>query len=179
MTSTNFNYYEFRENKLRKNIEEEIQFFGNHSMSQAPNIKEYLEYLQTRIHGKKPQHSTNKLFFNPKFHSQREKMVLDEHCKDLDTITFKKPWNKLKEFHKIMKFKEFINELKYKKNTKKDLIMRNKNTLVEELIFGMHNKKFCKGGTEINYNSDKMKIESISCISYNKKDNFYEIEWDD
>jgi hypothetical protein len=183
MLGKNFDYYDFQKSNLIKCINDEINLYVVSGFANTPIIKEYVEYLQTRLHGKYYIQNLQSQLENPAakkmYIPKREKMVIEEHCKDLDQMTFKKPWHRLKEFHKIMKIKEFINELTYKKNTDPGLIERNKATLIEALIEGLHTKRYGKGKTEVKYNIDNMKIESISCLSFNKKDKFYEIDWDD
>lgn len=176
MTQQNFDYYGFQINKVTRSINTEMEFFRKHPYGECFLIKEYLEYLSTRINGKPPTNKASK--FVP-YNIGCEKMVLDEYCKDLDAMTFKRPWTKLKEFHKIMKIKEYIGQLPFKKKIKNKLIEKNRNYLVNEITDGLRNKKFGKNKSEITYNPETMLIDSISCISYNKKKGIYEVDWDD
>ena len=176
MTQQNFDYYGFQINKVTRNINAESEFYNEYKYSECVIIKEYLEYLSTRINGKPPTNKGSK--FVP-YNTGCEKMVLDEYCKDLDTITFKRPWTKLKEFHKIMKIKEYVSQLPFKKKIKNKLIEKNRNYLVNEISDGLRNKKFGKNKSEIMYDTVIMQIKSISCISFNKKKGIYEVDWDD
>lgn len=176
MLQQNFDYYGFQINKVTQHINSEINFFKNYQYADCLLIKDYYDYLLTRINGKQANPKTAKFV---QYNTGCEKMVLDEYCKDLDIMTFKRPWARLKEFHKIMKIKEYVNNLSYKKNTKQKIIEKNRKYLVDEICDGLKNKKFGKNKSDIIYNPDKMCIESISCISLNKKKDKYEIDWDE
>ncbi|AKI80086.1 hypothetical protein QJ850_gp613 [Acanthamoeba polyphaga mimivirus] len=92
---------------------------------------------------------------------------------------FKKPWAKLKPFHKIMKIKKYIDTLPYDKKIKENFISKNKEELIDEITKGLTEKKFgTKNKSEIIYDSDKMEITSISCVDYDKKEKLYYIDWD-
>ena len=90
-------------------------------------VKEYLGYLKGRIGMDKVETITMMHYDNLGNKCEIKKMNLDEYAKDMDVFVFKRPWNKLREFHKIMKIKEFINNLEYGKKTKEKDIIKNKN----------------------------------------------------
>jgi hypothetical protein len=176
MLQQNFDYYAFQIAKVTKDINKEIKFIKESKCLEYIPIKEYYDYLLVRINGKQP---TNKLAQYYNYDIGCERMVLDEYCKDLDVLTFKRPWTKLKEFHKIMKIKEYVNQLTFGKDTKEKTIIKNKEYLILEISDGLKNKKFGKNKSDITYDSNKMTIESISCMNYNKKKGIYKIEWDE
>ena len=103
---------------------------------------------------------------------------MDEYAKDMDIFVFKKPWNKLREFHKIMKIKQFVDALEFGHKAKEKDITKNKAYIIEEICAGLKNKKFCKNKSEVVYDQEEMKIMSISSVDYNKKTGLYEIDWD-
>ena len=176
MLQQDFDYYCFQINKVTQNINSEINFFKNYQYADCLLIKDYYDYLLTRINGKQANPKTAKFV---QYNTGCEKMVLDEYCKDLDIMTFKRPWAKLKEFHKIMKIKEYIAQLPFKKKIKNKLIEENRNYLIDEISGGLRNKKFGKNKSEITYNLETMQIDGISCIGYNKKKGIYEVDWDE
>lgn len=177
MLQQNFDYYAHITSKLTQSINAEIAFYKNNEYLECDSIKEYHDYLVSRLNGKQVQTLTMSKY-TPQ-HMVCENMILDEYCKDLDIMTFKRPWAKLKEFHKIMKIKEYVNRLPYKKKIKNKLIEKNQKFLIREISDGLRNKKFGKNKSDIIYNPEKMQIESISCVCYNKKKGKYEIDWDD
>ena len=105
-------------------------------------------------------------------------MNMDEYSKDIDIFVFKRPWNKLREIHKIMKIKEFVDEIIYKKVVKEVDIKKNKEYLKIELCKGVKEKKYTKNKNEIAYDMESMKIISIGCLILNKKKGLYNIVWD-
>jgi hypothetical protein len=71
---------------------------------------------------------------------------------------FLKPWNKLNQIHKVIKIKEFINNLQSPINLKKE----EKEKLKEDLLTLIKNKKKNK----ILYDESKGNIISISALSF-------------
>jgi uncharacterized protein (UPF0248 family) len=174
---TNFDYYAFRFDNLREKINNEIEFYKNCKYADAPVIQNYIEYLNGRI--------TNKPIFDAmiqydKMGNRREirKMNLDDYGKDIDIFIFKKPWEKLKPYHRIMKIREFINVLPYPRKITADAMNKNREHLQNEIIDGIKNKRFVKKRSNVSYNSDEMVIIGISCIVRNRKTGLYEIDWD-
>lgn len=70
-----------------------------------------------------------------------------------------KPWNKLTQTHKIIKIKEFINNLDIKNNTEKD-------KLKDELIELLKDKKV---KNKITYDELKGKLISMSALTFEKE----------
>lgn len=87
-------------------------------------------------------------------------LSIEETEKTEDDYLYKKPWNKLNSIHKIIKIKEFINS--------KDISLENKNNLISKLTFMIKNKKLMKT-SDVEYNSELMKIISIYCLSQENK----------
>lgn len=97
----------------------------------------------------------------------------------MNITTFDRPWNKLKEIHKIMKINEFVDNLEYKpKKISAEKITKNKQYLKDEIIDGLKTKKFLKNKSVIEYDQHKMSIISIDSIIYNKKTHKYEVDWE-
>jgi hypothetical protein len=97
-----------------------------------------------------------------------ENSVSNENITETDILSenidylFLKPWNKLNQIHKIIKIKEFVNNLKT--NT------IDKDNIKEILINSIKNKKKLK----LSYDDNKGKIISISNLSF--INNKYNIE---
>jgi hypothetical protein len=174
---SNFDYYNFRIQFVKKKIDEEIQFYENHEYHNFYEIKDYMQYLLQRITEKKPSNTVTQY---DKLGNKREfqKLNPEEYHKDMDKYVFTRPWKKLKEFHKIMKIKEYVNKLEYHENITSAVVYKNREYLINEIVEGLKNKKFVKNKHEIIYDMDKMEILSISCLQFNKKKKLYEIEWD-
>lgn len=172
----NFNYDTFRKKKVTEKIKREMDFFGKYSDANISAVKNYLEYLDSRIYGKQ----LKKLRIFEKFWKeapQVEKLDMDEYGKDMDILMFKKPWSKLREFHKIMKIKEFVQNLEYE--TESENIDKNKKQIVEKIIDGIRTKKFGKNKSEIIYDPEQMMVTSISCLQYSKRSGLYKVVWND
>lgn len=174
-----FDYYNFRRKKVTDKINEEIEYYENTTYAKVQPLSEYLVYLRNRIGMDRVEqtcvahyydHSGNKM--------EIQKMNMDEYAKDMDIMMFRKPWNKLKEFHKIMKIKEYINNLEYGTKAKTKNIIANKEHLKTELCNGLKAKKFGKNKAEIIYDQENMNILSIDCLVFQKKTGLYQIEWD-
>lgn len=86
--------------------------------------------------------------------------LLSETEKTEDDYLYKKQWNRLNAVHKIIKIKEFINS--------KNISIENKNSLITKLITMIKNKKLQKI-SDVEYNSELMKIISINCLSQDKQ----------
>ncbi len=97
-----------------------------------------------------------------------EKETIEENILTVDANTetdvlsentdylYMKPWTRLNQIHKIIKIKEFINNLQIL-NKEKELL---KNELIE--LIKLKSKK-----NKIIYDEEKGKIISISCLVYN------------
>lgn len=175
----NFDYYNFQIENVTKKINDEINFLSKNKYSKINPIFDYINYLKARIGIDKVENNNS---YNPRSYSNKyeiKKMNMDQYVKDLDIVMFKRPWNKLKEFHKIMKINNYIDNLEYDNHIDKNRIIKNKEFLKKELSSGLKNKKFGKNKCEINYDKDEMKIISISCLYFDKKKGIYTIRWMD
>jgi hypothetical protein len=176
---TNFDYYAFQHNFVIDSINDEINFYQEHEYSGANPINEYLTYLKGRIGADIPETATVTRYSKVGEKYEIKKMNMNEYAKDLDILVFKRPWKKMKEFHKIMKIKEYVDELKFGEKASTKAINKNKEYLKNEIIDGLKNKKFLKGKSTVEYKEKRMKIKSISSVYYNKKTGLYEIDWDE
>lgn len=179
MIESNFDYYNFRIKYVSEGIKEEINFFQNHEYSWIPPIRDYLIYLNGRINTDRPVIDHVNHYDKAGNRCEIKKMNRDEYLKDIDIITYTKPWNKLKDVHKITKIKEFISELEYEEKIKSSEITKNREYLIKSICEGLKNKKFGKNKSLIDYDQKNMIILSISCIEYNSKKGIYDIDWDD
>jgi len=173
MNPTTFDYYAFREVRIRNKINEELNLYeqGDYAdMKELPPLNQYINYLKTRV----GTNTKNKYKNNARPH---EHLSMIEYGKDLDILVYQRPWNKLKNIHKIAKIKEYINKLDYEK-VSDDIATKNKTELIEQLTEGLTTKRFVKGKSVVDYDQEAMIIIGISCVSANKK-GLYEIDWDD
>ena len=173
-----FDYYTFQTNLAIERINEEINFFEQCDYNRVPLITDHIAYLKTRLGGNKYNSLTVTSFDKEGNKREIKKMNLDEYTKDMNTISFNRPWNKLREIHKIMKITEFADALKYKNNLSATKIEKNKLYVRDGIIEGLKMKKFLKNKSVIDYDCTKMMIISISSLVYNKKRHLYEINWD-
>lgn len=162
----NFDYYNFQIKYVTEKINKEIDFYQKSEFNDVYPFDEYLIYLKNRL-GIDKEEKYNYNYGKAEF----QKMNLDEYSKDMDILVFQKPWNKLREFHKIMKIKEYIDNLVIKK--------QNKKYLKDELEKGLKEKRFTKNKSSVIYDSENMIIEEISCMIYNKKSKTYTIDWNE
>lgn len=174
--TNNFDYYEFQKKMVISKINEEIQFYEKAYYRKVNPIFTYEKYLKSRIGSDKEEYQNYRRMDGPgRF--ELKKMNMDEYGKDLDALMFKRPWNKLKEFHKVMKIKEFVDELKFGSKINQTLIDQNKKFIKDEIYIGLKNKKFNKNKSEIEYDVDNMKIISISSLEFNKNTGTYIFDW--
>lgn len=175
---TNFDYYTFRINSATEKINEEISFYEHCEFVDAETINEYITYLRSRISINKPMAISMAHYDKSGNRFEISKMNMDEYAKDMDIMMFKKPWNKLREFHKIMKIKEFIDNLSYGSKAKQSNIDKNREFLKKEICGGLKTKKFGKNKSEVIYDEENMIITSISSVDFNKKTGLYDLDWD-
>ena len=176
---TVFDYYKFRENRLIGKITTEIVFIEkNYDYCEDYPIKDYLDYLKVRIGiGQpefKPQLNYRVAYGNN--NNGLKTMVMDEYNKDMDADTFKRPWKKLREIHKVTKINEYIKTLPYEKKISEIEIESNHKYLLDELCKGLKTKCFTKDKSTVEYNEEEMIITSISCIEKTNMD-LYKINW--
>ncbi len=176
---TFFDYYKFQTNIAIEKITEEINFYESCEYHGVLPVTERVIYLRNRLGLNKPNSSMVESFdrYGNKF--EVKKMNLDEYAKDMNSLVFNRPWNKLKEFHKIMKIDEYVDNLTYdSKKSSEEKINKNKQYIKDKIIEGLRTKKFTKNKSVIEYDQNKMIIKSISCLDHIKKKNSYEIDWD-
>jgi hypothetical protein len=85
---------------------------------------------------------------------------------NVDDFVYKKPWNKLNIIHKIIKMKEFVNELKIEDNEMKK-------HLKTQLVSMLKNKKLTKK-SDVDYDAVNGKI--ITVHSLQCKNNTYNFQ---
>lgn len=175
---SNFDYYTFRIKNVTDKINEEISFYQSSEYANVHPLNTYLIYLKGRVGLNKQQETTLTQYDGSGNKREIKKMNLDEYAKDMDMMVFSKPWNKLREFHKIMKIKEFVDGLEFGRSASSKKIAENKEYLKEKIIAGLRGKKFGKNKAEIVYDVKELIITSISCLEYNKKTGLYAIDWD-
>lgn len=175
---SNYNYYESRKANVTERINEEIAFYDKCLYAKSLTVIDYSQYLKSRIGADKIDYPTIMHYDNSGNKQEIKKMNLDEHLKEIDINTFSRPWAKLREIHKIMKIKEYIDNLEYNKKIKAAAMAKNRESIKREICLGLKTKKFSKHKSIIDYDQENMVILSISCIDYNKKTHLYEIDWD-
>ena len=176
---SNFDYYQFRIKNVTDKINEEIAFYQKSNYAKIYPVSTYLNYLESRIGLNKIDPLMMTRYDNSGNKHEIKKMNLEEYVKDMDILVFKKPWNKLHLFHKVMKIKEFIDSLEYGSKASKSKIDKNKEELKKIICNGLKEKRFNKHKSEVEYDQEAMQIQSISCLNYDKKTGLYEVDWDE
>jgi hypothetical protein len=92
----------------------------------------------------------------------------------LDTYVYQKPWGRLKNVHKNIKIKEYVNSLKYPDDLDENKINENKLHLNKKLSEFIENKDY-KQKDYIKYDEDNGKILDISCVIFSKSKKVYKI----
>lgn len=174
----NFDYDGYRLKSVTDKINQEIVFFDNPDYQKLLIVAPYLSYLKNRIGADKVERTTMIQYDNSGNKQEIKKMNLNDYQKDMDIYVFKKPWARLKEFHKTMKIKEYVETLDYhKKKCSQDKIDDNRKYLIDELCDGLKNKKFFKNKNVIIYDEEKMIITAISSVNVDKKTGLYQVSW--
>lgn len=173
----NFDYFAFRIESAKKKVSEEIQFYDNCEYIKCQLFQEYTTYLKNRI-GMNRIDITTYRYDNFGNKQELKKLDMQQYGKELDEYMYNKPWNKFRKVHKEIKIKQFVSELQYKHQTNQNKIKQNRKMILAEILNGLVTKRFTKGKSEIVYDREKLKIESISSLVYNKKTKLYEIDWD-
>lgn len=173
-----FDYYEFRINYVSEKINDEINFYTDCKYNDLDYIITYIKYLSDRFGSKKIEDTRNFYYGKTGNKCEIKKMDRAEYFKNINISVYSKEWKKLKDCHKILKIKEFVNGLKYKNNNSKQS-KENRVQLYKKLCKGLQLKRFNKNKNTIDYDDITMSINSISCINYNKKKDIYEIVWDE
>jgi len=168
-----FDYYAFRETFVTTKVECELNFYKNHEYKDITPMAEYIQYIEKRINIDQQNKKTKSVIYS---RTGFQTMDVEEHTKDMDILSYNRPWNKLKEIHKIRKIKEYINSLEYNKKININKINNNKKILTEELCNGLKEKKFTKNKIKVEYDQEKMLITSISCLD--NVNGLYVVDWD-
>lgn len=180
--TTNFDYYAFHSNTIVNSIKTEIDFYEQLGLTKVKSpIKDYCDYLTTRITLDKPDLPTMTIYDMTGNSHEIKKMNPDEYTQTLDIIMFRKPWPKLREFHKIMKIKEYCDKLPFeskKHPVDKKTADKNKDDIVKQILEGLKNKRFAKNKSEITYDMNQMQITKISAV-VKGKNGLYVIDWDE
>lgn len=170
--TTNFDYYSYQVATTVEVINEEIEFYKSLEESRIPGIvSDYYNYLVSRVTDEYVYPESKDTKYVP-----IKKMNMVDYNHEMDIMVFRKPWNKLRPFHKTLKLKEYVENLKYGKDIDKEKIKKNRDKISDQLIKGFNEKKFNKNKNEIDYDPEKMIIKNIACIEKNK--GLYKIDWE-
>lgn len=92
--------------------------------------------------------------------------TLQEDLNEINKIVFKKSWNRLPEYHKIIKMEEYIEKLIIDKKLR-DQVITELTTLID-------NKKLT--GKYVDYDSNECVIKSILALKYDSEKKEYKIK---
>ena len=181
--ATNFDYYEMRIKNVRHVVETERDFYlNNPEINDVSIILEYATYLTSRIQSDRIETEEIVRYDAKGNRSDIKKMNIDNHAISINILVYSKPWIRLKEFHKVVKLKEFVDGLVYEPRKSKPLdevkVAANREALKKQLISGIGEKRYGKNKTEIDYDVVGMRIRSIDGVVYRRKKCEYRIEWD-
>lgn len=98
--------------------------------------------------------------------SYRDKKSLKDDLNDINKLVFQKSWNKLPDYHKMEKIKEYVTNLINDKKQQKTIITDLNNLIISKKL----------GVKIVDYDSTNCVIKSISILVYNEKDKTYEIK---
>lgn len=155
----------FRTQFVLSSIEKEILDLKNNNI---PFSEEYIEHEKKRSG----------------LHRRSKEDILKNEKEDVNNFydssmknSFRVEWSRMKSIHKQMKIKEYVQNLKYDKKIKKNLVEKNKNDLYESIIKAIEKKKFNGDNRKyIKYNKDTMLLESIENVEKNN-DGLYYLEF--
>jgi len=97
---------------------------------------------------------------------QKEKKSLNDELNDISKLVFQKAWNKLPDYHKTEKIKEYITGLIKEPNLQKKIIADLNSMIVSRKLTAKI----------VEYDSTACVIKSISVLKQNEKDGMYEIK---
>ena len=117
------------------------------------------KWLSDIIKDKYSKNSTELIDTSTEIHSENK----SEKKPELTDYVYKKPWNKLNYIHKVLKIKEFINNLNTCSNNEKDRLKNEAIDLVKQKVLSKKEK--------VNYDETNGKLVSILNLQY--KDNKY------
>jgi hypothetical protein len=174
-----FDIYEFHQSFTQQYLQKEITFFEK---SEFPNplLWDHLERLNNRriknvsLSDTNDNNNTAMFLDTSTKRFQLKKIDVSDYNSYMDDYVYKKPWSRLREFHRIVKMREYINELPYDNSVSAERIKKNKDIIIVELIKVLRSKELSKKKNQVTYDIEQMKITEIGCISLNDK-NIYEI----
>lgn len=177
MTDSKYDYESFRKQYVTAKIEEEIDFMKQHDIFTIEPFNLYLAYTMGRIGVANANPKDIPIYDELGNMSVIQKMDPEEYLSSLDTKIYQRPWVKLKDCHRIIKFKEYVDELPYPNKTSKRKIEKNKTYLKQELQQGLAEKRFSNRKATVEYDQDEMRVIGISSVSLDKKKGIYKIHW--
>ena len=178
----NYDYYKLRIQRVSKSVSREVEFFSNTPYADVGIIGEYLAIQKSRLTNDRADKKNNKYessYVRPNIVELDPKTYVNE----LELHAFNKEWTKLRPFHRTMKIKEYVKELEYNKSKRSPKVSQrkidsNRKHIQHAILQGLKEKKFGKNKCQLNYNPEKMKIESIECVFFDKNTGLYEVDWD-
>lgn len=102
----------------------------------------------------------------PEIYQNTIQQQKDTLFQEMDKYTYKKQWNKLPVFHKIVKIKEYLEENVPDKKMKKELL---------EQLTEHANKKGINTKKYVIYDPNKEKILSMPCIEIDEKEKTFKL----
>jgi hypothetical protein len=177
-----FDIYEFHQNFTQQYLQKEISFFEKSNFPN-PLLWDHLEKLNNRrvknVTLSESGDVNTALFLDTSTKRfQLKKMDVTDYNNYMDDYVYKKPWSRLREFHRIVKLREYIDSLEYDEkllSTNMDKIKKNKEMLITQLIELLKNKELSKKKNQVLYDVDKTKIIEIGCVVLNPKTKLYDI----
>lgn len=187
-TKYNYDSNSFYNNWTQRSINYEIDFLQKAVHRKLWNneyFNERIQELQREISQRnaKPILKDNKIVYQLDMSGKRPKVnevKTNEFEVYENELQFKKPWQRLKDFHRLAKIKEYVDQLEYHESVKKSRIDRNRKKIMNRLEEAMKDKKFnnARKNSQIVYDQNEMKIKIITCVEYDKKKKKYVIDFD-
>jgi len=175
-----FDIYDFHQNFTQQYLQKEISFFEK---STFPNqlLWDHLEKLNNRriknVTANDSADTNNMALFldtsTKRF--QLKKIDVNDYNNYMDEYVYKKAWSRLREFHRIVKLREFVDALEYDSTVPADKVAKNRTTVIETLIQCLKNKDLSKKKNQVIYDIDQTKITEIGCVALNTKSKLYEV----
>jgi len=160
-------YYDYQKKNISDRIKKEMDLLKKSPhMAYSALHKAYYSYLKLRIN------------YETSGNVKMKNITKLEELKpsiqgDIQKTLYDKPWHRLKETHKLIKFREFVEKLEYKKPN-----LKNKAKVLKELLYGLKEKRYGQSKVQVEYDQDKMEIVSVQCLSYSKKRNMWIVTWE-
>jgi hypothetical protein len=154
-------------NKLDLKYYKSLQFFLNKNEIVMDWLEEYIDNLDEKIQYSKnietlTENKKNQIFETCSSETENHKQIFSD--KDL----YKKPWVKINSIHKILKIKEFVNNLKIDSE-------QNRSILKDELLILVKNKILTKK-EKVKYDEVNGKIISLTNLQYSNGKYYYNNE---